>query len=152
MLGRSVGQLLALLLCGLPVACGDSLSPENASGTYVLTHIGGEALPAVLTDNEDFTVRVLADTIVLRMAGTGSISSVRDVEAHRAGSPPRDTTHWVQEIEYRVDNEAIEISYVCGPLALCAPPPHLIAHQSGNGLVVENGGRTLSYAKIAIDP
>src|ERR671914_81498 len=66
-----VGKVSVLLAAGM--ACDDDpLSPAKVAGTYVLGSVRGESPPAVLWENDDMRMRLLAGSIHLNADGTGT--------------------------------------------------------------------------------
>lgn len=66
---------------------------------------------------------MLADTIRLQPEATGTKVSAIDVEYLK--EPNRDgPARMDPRISYELKGESIEITDLCGPLELCAPPPH----------------------------
>ena len=131
--------LLAALLAGaVALGCGDSLGPDDVAGRYALQAIAGEPLPAVSFTGADVTVRVLAETLVLRADGTGTATVHEEVE--ELSLPPgttRSDRRWERALRFRARDDRLEIEFICGPGELCVRPPHLIARRQGSALLVE---------------
>ncbi len=92
----------------------------------------------MIQDNEDVTIRVIAQVIRFGPKGAGSISETKEVVPHDNSNPtpPADVTygmHWV-EVGGR-----IEIEFDCPSNANCAAGPHLIARVDGPDLQAEWG-------------
>ena len=143
---------LACLLA-ITLACGDSIGPEDAAGTFVLRQVQQDLLPTVMSQNEFFVIRVLADTIRLRADGTGNFSGVRESVSLQGGSG-EGPVHVASDLHYRVMGNRVEIDFDCPDLAICVPPPHLIANGVGDHLTASWGphmsGRSpLIYEKVA---
>ena len=136
---RFRAPLLAALLAGtLALGCGDSLGPYDVAGRYALQAIAGEALPAVSFTGAYVTVRVIAETLLLRADGTGTAKVHAEVE--ELSLPPgarRSDQRWERALRFRTTDDRLEIEFVCGPAQLCARPPHLIAQRRGSTLLVE---------------
>lgn len=142
-------------LVAFTLACGDSVGPGDAPGTYVLRRIDGDPLPAILYDNEIYAVRVISDTIRLHANGTGLIAGVRDFLPLHEGLPPQPPVHQRTRIRYAASGDALEINFECPPDADCVPGPHLIAHIGLDGLTARWGpsmiGRSpLFYTQVAV--
>ena len=110
---RSVAIASVLLAAGM--ACDDPLSPEDVAGTYVLSSLRGESLPAVLWETETSEARLLADT--LRLHADGSGTDVWLYEYTTALGPlPRRLEHL---LEFEVNDGRLEGAYVCPPGTTC---------------------------------
>lgn len=130
MIGRRAGfaMPLALLLTG---ACGSPFGPVELGDAYQLTSVSGEALPAIVLENEHATIVVLSDT--LRFFADDRGVQVRHQEVTEASTPE---TPAIQRHErafgYRITGDRIEIAFVCPPNASCVAPPHLVGRIEGD--------------------
>lgn len=119
---------LALLLAG---ACDSPSDPVRIGDAYQLTSVSGEALPAIVMENEHATIVVLSDT--LRFSGARRGVQVRHQEVTRSSTPE---TPAIQRYErafgYRIAGDRIEIAFPCPPNANCLPPPHLVGRIDGD--------------------
>jgi hypothetical protein len=141
----------ALILCVGVFACNNSTGPVGTS-TYVLREVDGDPLPTVLLATELVEVRVLSDTLRLRSDGRGSISGVRETIPLTPDTPAEGPQPITIPFHYQTNGNRIEIAFDCPDLALCIPPPHLIADPDG-GLVVHwapslRGREPLIYAPV----
>jgi hypothetical protein len=64
-LRHRAGQLLALLLAGGIVGCGDSLKPSDLVGSYFLGAIQGGSPPKLIVDDPDCQITVTGGQLVL---------------------------------------------------------------------------------------
>jgi hypothetical protein len=129
--------LIGTMLAGV-AGCTDVLSPVDYFGEYALTRVGGNALPAFVFDNGSVSAVVVADTIRIRSDGTGSRTGVwiyTNVGPQLAITAPN-RVEGTSEFVYKVVKNRLEMTTVCGPLANCAPPPHVVAIRTPNGLSV----------------
>lgn len=154
---RVAGALIAVGAAALTAGCDDPLRPSEVAGVYVLREVAGDPLPAVELSNESFTIRVLADTLVLEGDGRGTRVRVEEViSAEGPGPvvPVRDESGF----EFRTPDDRIEITLDCPNevLALCAAGPHLVARRTGDGLRVDGGTLTsrvpLVYERVVASP
>ena len=145
------------ILPALTLACNESLGPRNAAGTYVLRQVEQDPLPTTLSANEFFAVRVISDTIRMRSDGTGTISGVREAVPLQPGVPGDGPVYITSNIRFKAVGDQLEIEYECPDLALCVPPPHLIAQVLQDGLTARWGpsmsGRSpLVYEQVQAAP
>jgi hypothetical protein len=131
---RALSRLAVLLLgAGLPAACSEPLGPRGFVGTYALQNVAGDALPALLLENDYVIVRVLADT--LRFAAHGRGTGVQVLESGPpTGASPTSPVRWEYAFGFRVVEDRIEIAFDCPPGADCAAPPHVVARPIPGGL------------------
>jgi hypothetical protein len=128
-------SLRSLLLAPLFLAgCGDSLAPGALSGSYALQRVAGDPVPTVVATNEYGTILVFSETIHLGPHGAGTISSVIEMVPHNIFLPREGPSPAESEIRWTMRKGRVEIEYVCGPLANCAPGPHLVGVLSGQTL------------------
>lgn len=129
--------MLALsMFSTITVGCRESLSPAGIAGTYVLERVGDDPLPAEVFRDTHGIVSIVADTLRLRANGRGSFASVRIIDLVGVEAP-RIPNRLESSLTFRVVGSRIEMEFICGPNALCAPGPHLTARQYARGLVVE---------------
>lgn len=123
----------------LVIGCSSALAPV-AGNVYVLQSISGVAVPAPYAPNQDYTARILADTIVFEAGLTGERRTVLE------GDPIRSETRVEQTaFSYTLDGSHIEITFPCPNLALCVAPPHLIGTLSNTRL-------TITESRISLQP
>ena len=108
-------------------------------------------------ENGLFATRVISDTIRLRSDGTGTISGVRESMPLPPGVPGDGPVHIASNIRFKAVGDQVEIEYECPDLALCIPPPHLIASLRPDGLTAGWGpkmsGRSpLVYEQVGPTP
>ena len=143
----------ALLPAVVLLACDNSTEPPPVeTTTYVLRQVDGDPLPTVLLATELVQVRVLSDTLRLRSDGSGSISGVRETIPLTPDAPAEGPQPIAIPLHYQTSGNQIEIAFDCPDLAICIPPPHLIANADG-GLVVHwapslKGREPLVYARV----
>lgn len=135
-------SLVASALLGL-LGCGDTLSPGDVEGLYVLQSVGENPLPALLPTTSNWRYRVVADTVVLRTDGSGV--HVRWSQSFQSGTAEPAPTRWEIGLGYRIAESTIEITIICPPNALCTAGPHMIARREGDGLRVEADATVLHY-------
>ena len=128
-----------VIVAALTLACDESLGPGDAAGTYVLRQVEQDPLPTTLSANEFFAVRVISDTIRMRSDGTGTISGVREAMPLQPGVPGDGAVYITSNIRFKAVGDQLEIEYECPDLALCVPPPHLIAQVLRDGLTARWG-------------
>jgi|RhiMetdeSRZDD1v2_1073273.scaffolds.fasta_scaffold785135_2 hypothetical protein len=142
---------LALPAAWLASACHEPLSVQDVVGTYVLQRVAGDPLPTLLFANEHITLRVLADTLRLTGDGSGVLARVAEAE-HPNTSVPPDTVHGESAFRFHLARGRIEVAFECPINANCAPPPHIVARRTPDGLLVEAalGARVPQvYARVA---
>ena len=124
----SAQNLRSLLLGPLAVlaSCGDSLAPEGLPGTYALRRVAGDPLPAVVARNSYGTIIVHAEAVRLEIDGTGTRSILNEIVPHDVSVPREGPSTSEVEIRWAIRDRRIQIEHRCGPLALCAPGPHLV--------------------------
>ena len=130
-------------------ACGDPLGPSDVAGRYVLQYRDGKPLPVLLHAGGTVDVFLNAETLLLRVDGTGVITVT--LENRRVGGET-DVAQHERHVAYRIVNGRIEIDFMCGPLELCTPPPHLVLQRFEGGLrtiPVGTSPPNLSYARVA---
>ena len=130
-MSRSTMFLLGLLLpgCRNPETgpnAGPVAGPGVTAATYVLRHVAGEPLPAVLLDNEHATIVALADTLYLESDGSGLQVAVERSTDKGSGASPvvrRDE----RPFTYSIAGSRISVSFECNDVIIrsCAAPPHL---------------------------
>jgi len=118
----------------------------------VLRQVDGDALPTVLLRTELVEVRVLSDTLRLRSDGSGNISGVRETIPLTPDTPAEGPQPIAIPLHYETKADQIEIAFDCPDLALCIPPPHLIARPDGGLLVYWapslQGREPMVYARV----
>lgn len=119
-------SLLAALSCGQPTA------PLNTGGTYALVRVAGDALPAQTLDNGYVRIASIADTLRFRPDGTGTSVSVERVQQLPDAAPT--VVRFEGTFRYSLDGTRVEIAFVCGPLANCVAPPHMVGRSTANGI------------------
>ncbi|HEX7241140.1 MAG TPA: hypothetical protein VF263_12780 [Longimicrobiaceae bacterium] len=135
---KRAATLLAAL-CVAAAACDSPLRPGEVEGSYVLTSVGGAPLPAVLLDDENFRVHVLASTLRLERGGEGTEWIVQRTLL-RASGGPETTRSDVRRLGYRLNDGRVEITYACPPDATCLAGPHARASLTADGLVLRATG------------
>ena len=134
MRGFIIGTVAVSLF--LPLACrhaetdpslDPSQGPSSVARVYVLRTVAGEALPAVLLDNEHATIVSLADTIWLEADGSGvEVATERSTDKGSGMEPivRRDE----RPFTYRLERDRIEIDFECNDVIIrsCVAPPHLL--------------------------
>jgi len=149
---RSMVVIAALAVLG----CSPEREPTGTaelrlSETYVLRTIAGDAVPAVFTDHEFATRRILADTLVLANRGMGREVQVLEFLDKTTGEV---TTHTATyDLTFTVDDGRIEIGYECNDviiIASCIAPPHLAGMVGSTGILFDLAlGRTpLAFDRI----
>lgn len=119
--GTAVAASLTMLFGS--TGCESFLVSSLNERTYVLESVGGKPLPALVFESESVRAQILTDTVRLQPDGTGTKVYALDVEYLKA--PHRDGSTLIdRRISYQLKGDAIEITNICGPAELCAPPPH----------------------------
>jgi hypothetical protein len=125
-------SLAVLLLLGCHSAgsgpsAGPSQSPGFTAKMYVLRTVAGDALPAVLVNNEHVTIVGLADTIWLEPDGSGLEISREQATDKGTGADPVLYRN-ERPFTYVVSGNFIEVSYECNDVIIrsCVAPPHLL--------------------------
>ena len=137
------------LLVTLTSACGSSTGPSETPGVYVLRQVADNPLPAILTENENYTTYVLADTLRLHGNGTGSVSEVLESVPVGSDLPAPGPMHIKTDFTYTTTaNGDLEITFLCPPMALCIAPPHLIARLIPKGLNARWGPHMVGRAPL----
>jgi hypothetical protein len=124
------------------MGCRDALSPADYEGEYVLIRVAGEALPALLFDNDLVSGFAIADTIRLRADGSGSRIHVARYDGIASSLASRAPNNSVSnsELHFQVVGGVLEITYVCPPNADCAAGPHALAVRTAAGLNITREG------------
>jgi hypothetical protein len=135
-----VSRGLAAASLSLLTSCGEPTSPSRAAGVYVLTQVAGDALPTALLTNESVRIMVIADTLRLSPDGTGVRTSAYRTDFLSILDKAPESSEHSQAFSFRVTGDRVEIGFHCPPNANCAPPPHIIATRSGEGLDIEFAG------------
>lgn len=125
------------------------LDPDEVSGTYVLESVGGTPLPALVSDGEMFTVRMVADTFRLTRERTGARSYALRVRSNAVAGQPEEAASVQTGLAYQLRGERIEFEFICPPNALCAPPPHWVGRVTATGLRLDGQTGTYVYRRIA---
>ena len=142
---------LVLGLCG----CRETLSPRDVTGTYVLEQVGDDPLPAVVFRDGSGLVRIIADTLRLRMGGRGSFVSVRVIEHFSSSQLPLAASRLESELTYRIADARVEMTFTCPPNAMCAPGPHLVGERVPRGMIIEQtvlADSRLTYRRVGMFP
>jgi hypothetical protein len=137
-------------------ACSEKQEPTGTaelrlSETYVLRTIDGDAVPALFTDNDFATQRIVADTLILASRGMGREVQVVEVLDKTTGEETSYTATY--DLTFTVDDGRIEIAYECNDViifASCIAPPHLVGVVGSTGLLFDRAlGRTpLAFERI----
>ena len=133
-----------LFSCAALAACDGSATGPSPAGVYSLT------APTVL-ENWSVRIEILEETLTLYDDGT-AVRDLRQRISPREGGLPAETRDERWEYTYEIDGASIELAAECGPLALCAPPPHAWGELSGTGLelhVLENPDAVLRYQRVS---
>jgi len=78
-------RLMTLFIAGLPLACGEPLSPRDVAGAYALQRVAGNSLPTILYANGYVVVRVFAETLSFTPDGRGEDVTVQQNETVTGG-------------------------------------------------------------------
>jgi hypothetical protein len=144
-------RLMTLCVAGLPLACGEPLSPRDVAGAYALQRVAGNSLPTIQYANGYVVVRVFAETLSFTPDGRGADITVRENET-LTGGPVTGPLRSETAFGFRVVEGRIEIAFDCPPGADCVAPPHVVAQPTPNGLDVQYalGARVPQiYARLA---
>jgi hypothetical protein len=142
-----------LLLAWL-AGCGSTTEPKaNESAIYILQRVAGDALPAILANNEVGNIRVFADTILLAGDGTGSSSTTTEFIPTAPGIPDDGPESFSSHLHYRLGLDRLEISFDCPPGADCVGGPHLVGELRKDGLELHwgpqmSGREPMEYVRI----
>lgn len=134
-------RTLLLIPAFVLLGCSSPLAPGDVSGVYLMVQFQGSALPASFTEG-DRTIRVLADTVILRSDGTGRQIMVQETTSQ--GGAQVEVDSWIYEGSYEMHGREVRWPYApCPPNANCitpAKPPRLTV--MGNLLIAsEESGR-----------
>lgn len=122
--------LFTLLLATL-TGCDSILGSGAPTGIYQL-----DVSSPVVLQNGDVRRHLLQDVLTLNDDGTAHRRARERVESTSGAF--RDTTLVVeQELRYHANGARIELEFVCGPAALCSPPPHVWGRATTRGDVIE---------------
>lgn len=133
-----------LLSCAALSACDGSATGPAPVGVYLL------AAPVVL-EHEAVRIEILEETLTLH-ADRKAVREVRQRVDFVNPNLPDETSEHRWEYTYRVDGSSITLAAECGPLALCAPPPHAWGALSTEGLelhVLEAPDAVLRYHRAS---
>ena len=117
--------------------------PRPVQAEFVAESVGGEALPALVVDNEYATITLLADTIRIHADGTGSrVTIVHAVTDFVEVPDPGPVKRYVNTFSYRYVDGRFELEYPCNDViivvASCVAPPHLTGTFSGDQLIASD--------------
>jgi len=106
-------QLMYLALPAMlgVAACGDPLAPRDVAGIYTLQNT-----PRVILGSA-FSVRILADTFVLRADGTGVRRTHYEVTDTASTTPVREARS--AGFTFRVEERAVGFLWLCPPATVC---------------------------------
>ena len=129
---------LALLGALLATAGCEVVSPSpNRVGTFVLTSVAGDPLPAVLTANDVATLIVVDDRIVLFDDGTAEKHTVVSYGGGPGATSPSETDRSRSTLDYHEVGGEIHLNYRCNDTASCIGPPHLVGRYIEGGLQLD---------------
>lgn len=121
-------SLVAVVLCSALAACEGLGDPADLEVGFVL-----DVEPAVVLESGSVRAQILEERLWLETDGTARREIKEHIDFPSPG--PRDTTvTYEEEYAYEVDGTTIELMARCGPLALCAPGPHLWGQMTSEGL------------------
>ena len=146
-------KLLIVLAALLAQGCGESLSPRDVLGIYVLERVADDPLPAVVHSNEDVIVRVVAETLYFASTTRGTFSTVREAEPATGESPS--PAGYETGFGFQVIDDRIEVGFDCPINALCVAPPQLVLRRISEGLRADfalNARTPLIYARVRETP
>ena len=153
----SSGRISRCLIVGavaLVMGCSDSLSPLEVAGTYVLRTIDGNPLPATLAisgTHTDYSIMVVADTLVLTPDRSGMLITIQDIVHDESGGEV-ERVRADSHLSFRTTGDQLEITFLCPPNALmnCAPGPHMTARLASGRLSVSRPyGKLMSLLTYA---
>ena len=133
---RRVRALIVGAAVAAAAACSDGLNPFDPADVYVLRTVGGEPLPALGSQHGDVTVHIVADTLRLRLNGSGSHSGVQRIVSPGSG-PDGNLIPQSGDFTYEQVGDRVEITFACPPNALCIRGPHIVGRLVGDILEVE---------------
>ena len=130
-MNRTKSFLLLALALGA-VSCSHDVTAVQPGDRYVLRSVAGQTLPALVQQNVNFTSRVVADTIVLRPDGTGTMT----IELRFGGSPAPEESGQTERLEFiwTVSGNTMTINFVCPGFALCVQTPHYVGEVIRTGI------------------
>lgn len=111
------------------LACGSSTEPEEAPApvwrSYALTHLKAEALPAVYLELPDETIRIVAETLVLREDLTAQVRArierTPDAGAVIAQSTSETTTYLVRGDSLFLGPQIFCVTFPCPDIRRIGP-------------------------------
>ena len=120
----SLRRLLSVAVAGAALAAGvacddDPLSPEDVAGTYVLSTLRGESLPAVLWETATSQARLVADTLRLNADGTGAEIAVYEF----TGTLEPESGRSEELLQFEIRGGRLEGAYICTGFCLAVVRP-----------------------------
>lgn len=90
--------LASIVLGSTLAACGDSTGPTSPVGSFALTTVGTKAPPAVIYDEEGYSLSVTAGEMSLKADSTysASLSVTEVVDGNRSDYVDREAGRWEQ--------------------------------------------------------
>ena len=154
-----VRALPALVLASNTISCRPAPVSKDLAGVYVLEQVALDSIPAVILSTSDLTIQVLADTLWLRPAGTGTEAGLRVFRVNPPSSELDtllDTIHVTYDFDFQMIDSGFALTYRCPSSYVCDPPPHSIGRPSPNGLQLITGTLRergpLSYRRLTNKP
>lgn len=127
-------------------SCDGPLSPEALSGTYTLSSVAGDPLPAVVSTSGDATFFVVSEQLEIDKDQATTFGEherrLTDGSVHRYSA--------VSLYSVRANGDHLELSFICPINALCVPVPSRRAFPEPDGLRVEvvDGVGPLRYTRV----
>lgn len=123
---------LCVALALLAASCSSPFEPAELAGTYAADLYAGNELPFSYHDGVR-TIRVIADSIVLRADGTGSRSGGWEIIDEDVTTPP--FHHFTEELAYTIRGSTLEVRVLCPDVCALVLHPPLEYLIIGNALV-----------------
>ena len=142
------GAICCAILLSI-AACGDvPLAPQSVAGTWVLTAIDDQPLPALLSADPSNAVTLVADTLRLHLAGSlEGKRCQRRIDYVRDDATDSCTGYGGS---YRVDVRTIELAIGCQLGQVCTVVSVHSASLEGDALIVSRDapGGSLRYRRV----
>lgn len=125
----AVTLLIIVATASLWAACRDALGPAAFAGEYALVEHNGARLP-VRTEVGGDTHYVRSGSLVIEVNSTARIETFGETR-RKNGSV--EVSRYVADYTTRVEGDHLVMTFVCSPLALCAPGGSSFLFRERNG-------------------
>ena len=137
----------ATLVIAALAACQEPSGPDPASGHFVLERRDGQPLPVFVALTATDSVFLEGEELLLRPERLGTrLQTIRLVP--RTGGAAR-MEHVSFELQYRRTAAGrVELTFLCGPNALCSAGPHASGWVTEDGLQLTSGAADATYRRV----